>query len=232
MQPQVMTQGEAKGGEILRPEAARAAEMVERRCIVTGITQDKADLLRFVLAPDGMVTPDLMGRLPGRGIWVTARRVILDQAVGKNLFSRAAKQAAQIPNDLPDLVTQLLHRHALDALGLARRAGLAVAGFEKVREAADGGRAAVLLEAYDGAPDGKTKLARLAPQAIRIDFFSAAELGAVFGRDHVVHGALASHALTDRALWAARRMQGYNAPFMNENQSEPSSDLYRKHDHE
>ena len=41
---------------------------------MTGAVMPKDALLRFVLAPDGQVVPDLAGKLPGRGIWVTPRR--------------------------------------------------------------------------------------------------------------------------------------------------------------
>ena len=80
----------------------------ERRCIVTGEVKPAAELIRFVVGPDGVIVPDLLGKLPGRGIWVTANRAALDKAVAKNLFARAARQPVTVPEGLVDHIEAAL----------------------------------------------------------------------------------------------------------------------------
>src|ERR1051326_55554 len=108
--------------------AAGAAHSPQRRCIVTGESKDRGQLLRFVVAPDGAIVPVVAGRLPGRGLWLTPRRDIVERALTKRIFARAARQPLVAPPGLADRVEALLARRCCDALGLARRAGLAVAG--------------------------------------------------------------------------------------------------------
>ncbi len=181
----------------------------ERRCVVTGQVRPKAELLRFVVAPDGGVVPDIGARLPGRGIWLCARRDVVNTAVAKRLFARAARRAATVPADLADRVEGLLARRCLDLLGLARRAGQAVCGFEKVRAEVKARRAAVVMEARDAAQDGRGKIRALAAGLPVVDLFDAAELGAVFGRDAAVHVALARGRLADRLVADSALLAGF-----------------------
>jgi len=180
-----------------------------RRCIVTGSVLPKEQLLRFVVGPDNMVVPDVEGRLPGRGIWLSPGRDVVNTAVTKRLFAKAARRAVSMPDDLADLIERILHRRCLDALALARRAGQAVAGFEKVKAELKAGRVAVLVQASDAAPDGRDKLKALAPGAVVIDQFDAAELGAVFGRDHAVHACVAPGGLARRLTTEAALLGGF-----------------------
>jgi len=110
----------------------------ERRCIATGDSQPARGLIRFVVGPDGQIVPDVAGKLPGRGIWVSADRAALDLAVKKKLFARAARQAVVVPEGLADLVTTLVRQRVIDLLSLARKSGQAIAGYEKCRELAMG----------------------------------------------------------------------------------------------
>ena len=72
---------------------------VERKCIVSGEVTPKQGLIRFVVGPDDRVYPDVLGKLPGRGIYVTADRAMLEEA-SKGQFSRSAKKAVSVPDDL------------------------------------------------------------------------------------------------------------------------------------
>ena len=110
-------------------------EAPERRCAATGETSEKGPLIRFVIGPDGAATPDLAEKLPGRGMWVKADRAALALAVKRNAFSRSAKQQVVAPADLPDRVEALLAQRLIQQVALCRKAGLAVAGFEKARAA-------------------------------------------------------------------------------------------------
>ena len=175
-----------------------------RRCILTGTVQPKDGMIRFVVDPDGVVVPDLEGILPGRGLWLTAERAVVEKAIARKAFAKAARQPVRVESDLADRLAALLVRRCLNLVGLARRAGQAVAGFEKVREAlrtghvGRSGRPAVLLAASDGAADGRAKLRALAGGLPVLEDFEAAALGAALGRDLVVHAVLARGNLANR----------------------------------
>ncbi len=180
-----------------------------RRCIASGEVRDKSELLRFVAGPDGMVVPDLSGKLPGRGLWLLARRDVLDKACERNLFARAAKAPLRVPADLADRVAQGLRERCLDLIGLARRAGVLAVGYEKARSQLSRELAGVLIQAADGAPGGRQKLSALArgvaPDLPVVAIFTAAELGRVTGRDSTVHVIMGPGRMADRFAAAAAR---------------------------
>jgi uncharacterized protein len=180
-----------------------------RRCLVTRAVRPKAELVRFVLSPAGELTPDLAGRLPGRGYWVGAERRLVETAVKKHLFAKAAGAPVAVAADLPDLVARLLRARLIDRLGLARRAGAAVAGHDKVEALLRAGRAALLLAASDGAADGRRRLAALAGGRPVIACLTADELAAAFGRERVVHAARAEGRLATEFQAEAARLQGF-----------------------
>ncbi|RYH04174.1 RNA-binding protein [Salipiger sp. IMCC34102] len=179
----------------------------ERRCIVTSETAPKAGLVRFVVGPDGTVVPDVLEKLPGRGMYVTATRAALD-AAKKGQFSRAARQQVAVPDGLADEVERQMARRVVDLVAMARKAGLAVCGFEKVKGwLAGGARVRVLMQASDGSERGKTKL--WTPEGARyFGCLTGAELGLAFGRQSVIHGALAAGGLSDRVVMEAARLRG------------------------
>ena len=179
----------------------------ERRCIVTGEVQPKHGLIRFVAGPDGMVVPDLAERLPGRGFWVTAERAALEKAAAKGLFSRGAKAHVRAEPDLADGIEAALARRVVDLISLARKAGVAVAGFEKVKGWLADGKARVLFQASDGSDRGKGKL-WTPPGGRWFGCLTASEIGLAFGRDHVIHSALAPGGLTDKVIRDASRLNG------------------------
>lgn len=179
----------------------------ERRCIATGDVQPKHGLIRFVVGPEGQLGPDLAEKLPGRGIWVAADRAALELAVKKNLFSRAAKQPVSLPDDLIDRVEAGLVRRLTDMIALSRKAGEAVAGFEKVKDWLATRQVKVLLQATDGSERGKSKL--WTPTGARyFSVLTARELGLAFGRQSVIHGALAAGGLAPRVVEGAAKLQG------------------------
>jgi uncharacterized protein len=183
-------------------------EAPQRRCIVTGEVRERARLLRCVVGPDGAIVPDIEGRLPGRGLWLTPRRDIVERALRKRLFARAARRPVAVPPELADRIERLLARRCSDLLGLARRSGHAIAGFERVGEAVRGGRAELLLEACDGAEGGRRKLAAQGRGLPTVSVLTAAELGAAFGRERVVHAAVGGGALAARLLIELSRLAG------------------------
>jgi predicted RNA-binding protein YlxR (DUF448 family) len=185
----------------------------ERRDIVSGETMAEAKLVRFVIGPDESVVPDLARKLPGRGIWVAANRLSIETAAKKNLFSRSAKQKLKAPSDLADLTERLLVRRVLDGLGLARRAGDLTSGFEKVMAAVRGGKAAWLIEASDGAQDGRDKILNLArhikPEPRVLGLFTSAELGLALGAENVIHTAFLAGRSAGSWTQEVERLAGF-----------------------
>ncbi|HEY3694625.1 RNA-binding protein [Phenylobacterium sp.] len=192
---------------------AQAEAKREKRDIVSGEVMDEARLIRFVPGPDGTVTPDLARKLPGRGLWVAAERAAVEAAGKKNLFARAAKARLSAPADLADQVERLLRARLLAALGLARRAGELTSGFEKVSQAVTAGRAAWLVEAADGAQDGRRKLlavCRRQPCPPRlIGVFTGEELSLALGLENVIHTAFLAGRASDRWTMDVLRFAGF-----------------------
>ncbi len=182
----------------------------ERRCIATGESHAKERLIRFVVGPDGALVPDLAGKLPGRGLWIIPQRDILERACKRNLFAKAARAPVVVPGDLVALVEAAVTRRCLDILGLAKRAGELVAGFEKVKAKLAGGKTGVLLQAADAAADGRDKLRALARAGTQdvalVDCFTADQLGQALGQGIWVHVAMAPGRLAQRLISEAARL--------------------------
>ena len=179
----------------------------ERRCLVTGEAGPKAGLIRFVAGPDGAVVPDLAGRLPGRGFYVAAERGPLETAVARRMFAKGAKRPVHAPGDLLEPVERGLLRRVQDTLALARKAGEALCGYEKVRTALASWRVAALLQATDGSDRGKGKL--WTPEGARwIGNLTADEIGQAFGRERAVHAVVAAGTLGRRVVEDAAKLKG------------------------
>jgi predicted RNA-binding protein YlxR (DUF448 family) len=192
------------------PEAGAEAGPM-RRCLATGTLAPPEKMLRFVVDPDGRIAIDAARRLPGRGLWLTARRDIVTEAVNKRLFARAAKAPVVVEAGLEDRIEALLARRCGELLGLARRSGVVLAGFVKVKAGLAKGEAAVLVEAMDAAEDGRGKLGAAARGLPIVSCLSARETGAAIGREHAVHVALKPGRLADLFLAEARRLAGFRA---------------------
>jgi uncharacterized protein len=190
-----------------------------RLCAVSRTQRPPDDLIRFVLAPDGSIVPDLARRLPGRGVWVAATRATVAAAVRQKVFARSLKQPVSMPADLPGLVERLLVKRVAEALSLANKAGLLVAGFAKVEGLLDQRQAAVLLHASDGAADGVEKLNRKFKALMGSERFeqstvaelTSAELSLAIGRPNVVHAAASEGGASQRMLQEAVRLRRYRA---------------------
>ena len=185
----------------------------ERRDIVTGQVMAEDRLIRFVAGPGGVVVPDLARKLPGRGMWVAADRASVEAAARKGLFSRSAKARLAAGPDLADQVDALLRRRVLDGLGLAKRAGDLISGYEKVAAALNAGRAAWVIEAADGAADGRRKIlnvARKSPRAPKLlGLYSNEELGLALGGENVIHTAFLAGRGADQWTFDVHRLSGF-----------------------
>jgi predicted RNA-binding protein YlxR (DUF448 family) len=177
---------------------------------VTGAHLPRRNLVRFVLGPDQAIVPDVAEKLPGRGLWVTAERETITRAATKGLFARAAKSMVKAPDDLAARVEALLAARALSFLGLARRAGELILGFESVAAALRGEKGVgVLIAASDGAEDGRRKLERKRGDAPIVACFTSAEMGLALARENVIHAALNPGRLAVRFLDEALRLSNF-----------------------
>ncbi len=202
---------DADVGDAAAPDEAEEDEPERgplRRCLVTRERGERARMLRFVVAPDGRVVPDLAARLPGRGMWLSARADVLETARARGAFPRAARRPVTVPADLSALVQGGLAGRVADLLGLARRAGEAVAGFTKAREWVVARRVALVLQAADGSADERARLLSGAGDVPAFLPLDAARLGAVFGREQAVHVAVARGGLAGRLLLECGRLAG------------------------
>lgn len=194
----------------------------ERTCIVTRRQAPPEAMIRFVRAPDGALTPDIRARLPGRGAWVTARAELVAQAVKRQAFARQLKAKVTASPTLAEEVDRLLEADCLQSLSMANKAGLVVTGFGKVCQALETGAVRAALEASDGAPDGKRKLAQAARRAAAraeraedgvetVSLFSSEQLDLALGRTNVIHAALAPGGPTQAFLARCRRLAAYRS---------------------
>ncbi|MGA0606079.1 RNA-binding protein [Phenylobacterium sp. VNQ135] len=220
----------------MEPSAAKAPSTLaeasrERRDIVSGEVMEEARLIRFVVGPEGQVVPDLARKLPGRGLWVAADRASVQTAAKKGLFARAAKAKVTASADLSDQVEMLLKRRLLSALGLARKAGDITSGFEKVSATIQAGKAAWLIEARDGAADGRRKIMAVArkqqPQPRVFGLFAAEELGLALGGENVIHTAFLAGRAAERWAEDARRLEGFS-PLLPEDWREEPAEAKRE----
>jgi predicted RNA-binding protein YlxR (DUF448 family) len=197
------------------PHSAAAA--TERLCIATREVRPVGELIRFVAGPDGAVVPDLKRRLPGRGVWVTARRRVVEEAVRRRAFGRGLKADVRAPADLPEILDRLLEQSALDALSIAHKAGLVVLGFAKVEAAVTAGPVVALVRARDAGVDGGRKLAAaLRRRADRVDVkiveaFTSAQLDLALGRLNVVHAALLAGRTSETFLGRRQILESFRA---------------------
>ncbi len=178
-----------------------------RRCLARRSPEPKEKLVRFVLGPDGRLVPDLAGRLPGRGLWLSADREVLLAPRTRRSLARAGVREVDL-EALRDELERLLERRCLDLIGLARRAGQVVAGFEKVRERLARHEVAVLLVARDASANARRRFRHLPPETVRFETLDRTALGAALGRPEAVYVALAPGRLARRLVTELSRLEG------------------------
>ena len=212
----------------VRSAATLAQAARERRDAVSGAVMPEERLIRFVASPGGEVVPDLSRKLPGRGVWVAADRASVDQAVKRQAFSRSAKTKLTAPADLADQVEALLAQRVLAGLGLARRHGALISGFEKTAAAIRSGSAAWVIEASDGAADGRRKILGLTKHSPRrpgvFGAFTSAELSLALGLQTVIHTAFLAGRGCERWTQDVRRLEGFRPLFPESWREEPRSE--------
>jgi len=212
----------------------RKNEPTTRLCAVTRQTHPIAELIRFVVDPDGRVVPDLKRQLPGRGMWVTARRETVETAIKRKAFARAFEGPVTVEPGLADLIDRLMEDAALGTFGLARKAGAVLTGFAKVEAAIAKEDLAGLVHASEAGEDGVLKLAAAVSRRNRqgrdassgqselkmrssdeknaipvIRSFSGAQLDLALGRSNVIHAALLAGRASDSFIERLTTLERY-----------------------
>jgi uncharacterized protein len=183
----------------------------ERLCVVSREVKPVDELIRFVVGPEGVV-PDLKRKLPGRGLWITADRGTLKDAIAKNVFARGFKRDISVTPELIELTERLLVRAALDALAIAGKSGQVAAGFAKTEAAIAHDDIVGLIHAADAGTDGVAKLdsaLRRRPDGDKIPIvatFTTGQLDLALGRSNVVHAALLAGPANDTFLARIARL--------------------------
>jgi predicted RNA-binding protein YlxR (DUF448 family) len=195
----------------------------ERSCVVTRTVKSPDDLIRFVVGPGDVLVPDLRRKLPGRGVWASLSAATVAEAIKRRAFERSLKTKVVVPPDLAAMIDRLMHKDALQALAMANKAGLVQAGFAKVEAMIGSGHCAAVIEASDGADDGRRKIgqalrrvelareeAGLKPRKLPIVAnFASEDLELALGRPHVIHAALAPGPAAEGFLSRWRRLVRY-----------------------
>jgi|SRR5450631_643278 predicted RNA-binding protein YlxR (DUF448 family) len=187
-----------KQGSELDRGTISVAKGTERSCALTRDLKPVSAMIRFVVGPAGEAVPDIKRKLPGRGIWITATRSAIEEAVKRNVFARGFKRDVRVAKDLAVQADQLLESAALDALAMAGKAGCVIGGFAKVEAALDRDNVVALIHGSDAAADGKRKLdaalhrknSDKPHEMAVIGVFTGAQLDLALNRSNVVHAAL------------------------------------------
>ncbi len=214
--------------------AAKKELESERRCVLSLENRAATGLIRMVQDPTGCLVPDIKGKLPGRGFWISPDRTLIEKAIADGSFAKAASRGLkqsikvdQIPGNLADVIESLLAKHALARLGLENRAAHIVSGFEKVRSELRGQkRPQLLVNARDGAVDGKHKLSALA-EAIGVkvvEIFDREELSLALGRENVVHVVLLGGGAKSRLIADMKRLAGFRQNAMSNDKAGPNDE--------
>jgi predicted RNA-binding protein YlxR (DUF448 family) len=185
-----------------------------RLCAATRTVQPVSELIRFVVGPDGEAVPDVKNKLPGRGIWITATRNALGEAIKRKAFARGFKREVRLPSHFVDSTEKLLERAVLDALAVAGKAGLVAAGFTKAETALAREKVVALLHAAEASSEGTRKLdasmrRRSGETPVVIGFLASAQLDLALNRPNVVHAALLAGPASETVLARCKRLERF-----------------------
>ena len=184
-----------------------------RQCALTRERKPQTELIRFVRSPDGYAVPDILEKIPGRGAWVTATRGAVEEAGNASALNRAFKADTKPMPDAATLIERQLTQRCIGLIGMAKKSGVAIIGFDQVRAYLRHKEPGWLLEASDGAEDGRNKVHFLAKAIYDhvgvAGALSSTELGMAFGRDSVIHGLLEAGRLAESFGVAYQRLKGF-----------------------
>lgn len=199
------------------------SEELERQCALTREVRPVAELIRFVVSPDGVLVPDTDAKAEGRGVWISLGEKYVAEAVRKKAFDKSLKQKVALPEDLPGLTRRRLTERFVQSLQMARKAGQLVTGAHQVREAILSGEIVALITATDAAEDGRRKMlsalwgaekaaseAGLEGREVpHLELLDSGQLGLALGLENVIHAALVNGAAAQSALRRAEKLARY-----------------------
>ena len=200
----------------------KSNEQSERRCVVTGKSLAKASLIRFVIGPDGGIVPDIANKLPGRGVWVTATKGKIQEAVQRKQFHRGFGQSVDVSSEIDQQVEHLLEKAALGHLKMANKAGAVIYGFTKLMAAIEKGVIIALIHAQEASVPESEKLDykfrtnleqrdkwEQNPYKNPFNRFKTSELSLAFGAANVIHAGLKENGASHAAIKAMKRHNEY-----------------------
>lgn len=202
-----------------------------RFCAATRTVQPVSELIRFVIGPNGEAIADIKSKLPGRGIWVTATRDALGEAIKRKAFARGFKREVRLPADFVERTERLLERSALDVLAIAGKAGLVAAGFTRAETALAGKEVVALLHAAEASPAEARRLdgawRRQAGSPVVIGFLTSAQLDLALNRPNVIHAALLAGPASETFLARCRRLERFRVGDQHNKAGEGCAELSR-----
>jgi uncharacterized protein len=209
----------------------RAREQ-QRLCAATRSVRPTSELIRFVVGPHGEAVPDVKGKLPGRGIWVTATRTALDEAIKRKAFARGFKREVRLPSDFVARTEELLEKGVRDALAMAGKAGLVAAGFVRAETALVNQEVVALLHATEASAEGTRKLEaagrrRSERPLVVIGFLTSAQLDLALNRPNVIHAALLAGPASEAVLARCRRLERFRTGDQHNQAGEAAPNLSR-----
>ena len=187
-------------------------EAATRKCLVTGVTIEKKNLIRFVLSPQNDLVADINQKLPGRGYWVKAERQIVLKAIKKNILIKATKQEVSIEKNVLERIESQLKKKIINQISLCRKAGMAIFGFDKIKVALSKNNIGLLIQAIDGSDKEKKRILNKSIPKIINNCFTASDLGKAFSREKVVHCAILQSGFVENINFDSNRLNNLKNP--------------------
>lgn len=159
----------------------------QRSCLACREVKDKGSLLRFVLAPDRTLVPDLQQKLPGRGVYTCMKGSCLKLAAKKKQFSRGfqGEVLGAEGESLARQVSEKLEERIASYLSLANKGGKIASGSDQVLDKLKKGGVGLLFIATDISVDIGEKFRAVAKLkgVPCVTLFSKERLGGLLGKE-------------------------------------------------
>jgi predicted RNA-binding protein YlxR (DUF448 family) len=189
-----------------------------RRCVATKERAKKSALLRLVLGPDGSPFVDILGKAPGRGVYVSPERAHILEALSPKGLARAFKGQARTLSEeaIASMVLDTekrLEARILELITLGRRANQIEIGMDAaVRAANEEGKNALIIATKDLSERSDRSLLESVPEGVPVVRVSnKATLGARLGRDEVGIVAVRPSVFTGRIADEAARLNALSS---------------------
>ena len=186
-----------------------AKELETRKCILSGETKPKSELLRFVVLEKGRLVPDFDKKLSGKGIYLSNSKHVIETVVNSPKINKIFHKQVKAELNLPDIIEKILADKGLSALNLARKSGNLVLGFEKIKEQIIKDKVAFVIEATDAGSDGKKKMSELGAKIEILSIYNSAAFEKAFNREMVVYLAVLKSEVSAMVYENIKRYKDY-----------------------